>query len=36
MSNDGTDNDPPQMAYQVAFALVIIALLVTVFRYPLW
>jgi len=36
MSDEGTDNDPPQTAYQVVFALVIIALVVTVFRYPLW
>jgi len=36
MSEEQKSNDPPQLAYQVAFWLAIILLGITAFRYPLW
>jgi len=36
MSDDTTSNDPPQIAYQAAFAIAIILLGVAMFKYPLW
>lgn len=36
MADDSHSTDPPQIAYQVGFALAIILLAVTMFRYPLW
>lgn len=36
MADESPSNDPPQLAYQVGFALAIILLGVTMFKYPLW
>jgi|MDTE01.2.fsa_nt_gb hypothetical protein len=36
MADESHSNDPPQLAYQVGFALAIVLLAVTMFRYPLW
>ncbi len=36
MADASESNDPPQLAYQVGFALAIILLGVTMFKYPLW
>jgi hypothetical protein len=36
MADDATNSDPPQIAYQVAFALSIVLLAVAMVRYPLW
>jgi hypothetical protein len=36
MADDTTNSDPPQIAYQVAFALAIVLLAVAMVRYPLW
>tara|TARA_Y100001935_G_C16941164_1_gene330085 strand:+ start:292 stop:402 length:111 start_codon:yes stop_codon:yes gene_type:complete len=36
MSDEPTNSDPPQIAYQMGFALAMILLVVVMFRYPLW
>ena len=36
MADDNTTSDPPQIAYQVGFALAIILLAITMVQYPLW
>jgi len=36
MADEETNSDPPQIAYQMGFALAIVLLAITMFRYPLW
>lgn len=36
MADEPKSNDPPQVAYQIGFALAIVLLAITMFRYPLW
>lgn len=36
MADEPHSNDPPQIAYQVGFALAIVLLAVVMVRYPLW
>lgn len=36
MADDSTNSDPPQIAYQVGFALAMLLLAITMVRYPLW
>lgn len=36
MAEESNSNEPPQIAYQVAFGLAIVLLAVVMVRYPLW
>ena len=36
MTDESASNDPPQLAYFVAFGIAVVLLGVTVFKYPLW